>query len=116
MTVTKLKPGRNTSGPPADLAQTEAALWRRLQTEFELTDAAAVVLLGLLCRNLQLSRECRERIEADGKVLQNGREHPLLKIQRDADKAAANALKAMQLDVEALRPGPGRPPGAPGVF
>ena len=115
MTVTRLKPATDPNGPPADLAPTESEIWRRLQAEYDLTDASAIVLLGLLCRNLQLSRECRERIEQDGKVASSGREHSLLKVQRDADKAAANALRSMNLDVEALRPGPGRPPGGRGI-
>lgn len=111
MSVTKLKAKTIPDGPPRDLAATEAALWRRLQTEYELTDGAAIVLLEQLCRNLQLVRECRERIEVDGKVTDTGREHPLLKVMRDADKAAATALRHLNFDLEPLRSGPGRPPG-----
>ena len=109
--VISLKPEPDESGPPADLAEPEAEMWRRLQSEYALEDAGAVVLPGLLCRNLQLARECRERVEQDGKVTPAGREHPLLKVMRDADKAAATALRALNLDLEPLRSGPGRPPG-----
>lgn len=108
--VVPLKPTAEENGPPADLAEPEREIWRRLQSEYALEDAAAIVLLGLLCRNLQLSRECREKIETDGKVV-NGREHALLKVQRDADKQAAAALRHLNLDLEPLRDGPGRPPG-----
>lgn len=109
--VVNLRPGAADDGPPADLGEPEQDMWRRLQAEYALTDAGAIVLLELLCRNLQLSRECRALIERDGKIV-NGREHPLLKVSRDADKQAANALKALNLDLEPLRDGPGRPPGA----
>lgn len=104
-------PGLAANDPPDDLAGTERAIWLRLQVEYGLEDGAAIVLLEQLCRNLQLVRECRERIEADGKVTAAGREHPLLKVMRDADKAAATALRHLNFDLEPLRPGPGRPPG-----
>lgn len=108
--VLPLKPSAaESAGPPADLAEPEREMWRRLQAEYGLEDAGAAVLLGLLCRNLQLSRECRERIEKDGKIV-NGREHALLKVQRDADKQAAAAMRHLNL-LEPLRDGPGRPPG-----
>ena len=93
MTTTSNRSKSN--GPPADLASTERAIWNRLASEYSLDDAGAHVLLGLLCRNLQLSRECRERVERDGKVTAGGREHPLLKVMRDADKAPRRARYAI---------------------
>jgi len=64
-----------------------------------------------LCRNLQLVRECRERVRRDGKV-KGGREHPLLRTAHNAEKLVASALKSLNFDLEPLRPGPGRPPGS----
>ncbi|MDP3715283.1 MAG: hypothetical protein Q8R21_02625 [Burkholderiales bacterium] len=97
--------------PPDYLVDPERSLWIRLQRDYGLTDAPALVLLEQLCRNLSLARECRERVEADGKVTANGREHPLLKVWRDAEKQASSALKSLNFDLEPLRDGPGRPPG-----
>jgi phage terminase small subunit len=37
--------------------------------------------------------------------------HPLLPIERDARAAMMAALKQLNLDLEPLRDGPGRPPG-----
>lgn len=102
---------RDIYAPPAYLPQLEAETWRRLQKEYELTDAPALVLLEQLCRNLQLVRECRETVEHEGKM-PNGKEHPLLKIWRDAEKQTTIALKALNFDVEPLRDRPGRPPGS----
>src|SRR5690606_31385685 len=89
--------------PPAYLVDPERALWTRLQAEYGLRDAPALVLLEMLCRSLTLARECREKVEADGKIAANGREHPLLKVWRDAEKQAAAALKALNFDLEPLR-------------
>ena len=96
---------------PSYLAEPEKATWRRLQSEYALTDGPALVLLEQLCRNLQLARECREQVEKDGKITPQGREHPLLKVWRDAEKQASAALRHLNFDLEPVRDGPGRPPG-----
>lgn len=96
--------------PPAYLGDEEKATWKRLMDEYDLQDAPALVLLEQLCRNLQLVRESREIVEAEGKMV-SGKEHPLIKVWRDAEKQATIALKALHFDVEPLRDKPGRPPG-----
>lgn len=100
-----------TTQPPSYLATTERSIWRRLQSEYDLTDAPALVLVEQLCRSLQLARECREAVTVEGKVTKAGREHPLLKVWRDAEKQASAALRNLNFDLEPLRPKPGRPPG-----
>jgi hypothetical protein len=102
--------GRSRNAPPRDLAAPERATWVQLSSEYELTDGAALVLLEQLCRNLQLSRECRAEIQKDGKLL-DGRPHPLLRIGIAAERAASTALRSLNLDLEPLNAGPGRPPG-----
>jgi hypothetical protein len=109
MTVAELKVRPNPSAPPADLAPKERALWRRLVDEYQLADGPAIVLLEQLCRNLQLARECREIIEVEGKLV-SGKEHPLLRVWRDADKVAHQALRSLNFDLEPLK-AIGRPPG-----
>lgn len=86
--------------PPEYLGGPEKAVWQRLQREYDLVDAPALVLLEQLCRNLKLVRESREIIERDGMLLPNGKEHALLKIWRDAEKQATIALKALNFDLE----------------
>ena len=112
MPVTELKPRITAQAPPADLAEKEAAIWVRLVDEYHLADGPALVLLEQMCRQLQLARECREIVEAEGKVV-DGKEHPLLKIWRDADKIANNALRHLNFDLEPLK-AIGRPPGGRG--
>jgi len=97
--------------PPGYLAKAEKEIWKRLQREYSLRDAPAIVLLEQLCRSLQLARECREAVEKDGKITQAGREHPLLKVWRDAEKQAGAALRHLNFDLEPLKDGPGRPSG-----
>jgi hypothetical protein len=37
--------------------------------------------------------------------------HPLIAVERDARAALHRAMRELNLDLEPLRPGPGRPPG-----
>src|SRR5258708_5968060 len=83
---------------PAYLGQEERTLWSKLQSEFGMDDGPGLILLEQMCRNLQLARECREKVEKDGKI-KKGREHPLLKVWRDAEKQASAALKALNFDL-----------------
>ena len=116
MNLTKLKPVPDSPAipdaprAPDYLGEPERELWTRLQAEYALTDSPALVLLDQLCRNLQLARECRERVERDG-LMSKGKEHALLRTWRDAEKQVGAALKSLNFDLEPLRPGPGRPPG-----
>ena len=112
--VALAKPPNTSPDPPAYLGEPEAELWRRLTAEYMIVDSAGLVLLEQLCRNLQLARECREIVEAEGK-LKGTREHPLLKVWRDSEKQAYSALRGLNFDLEPLRDKPGRPPGGRGI-
>jgi phage terminase small subunit len=58
-------------------------------------------------------RAAQASIEQDGATAPDRfgqvKAHPLLSVERDARAAMLAALKAMNLDVEPLRDGPGRP-------
>jgi hypothetical protein len=58
-------------------------------------------------------------IAAEGMIARGSkrqpRAHPLLGVERDARAAMVAALKALNLDLEPLRDGPGRPPGSRGA-
>jgi len=96
--------------PPADLPAIEAQLWRRIVGDYGIDDPAGLALLEVACRNLQLARECRAAVARDGLQIE-ARAHPLLGPLDQAEKRSLAALKALNLDLEPLRDGPGRPPG-----
>lgn len=56
-----------------------------------------------------------EQIESDGQTVKDrfdqDKPHPLLSVERDARAAMLAALKQLNLDLEPLRDGPGRPGG-----
>lgn len=60
-------------------------------------------------------RECQATIKSDGPMIKDRFEqpkaHPLLPVERDARAQMLAALKAINLDLEPLRDGPGRPSG-----
>lgn len=105
----KLSTASASVAAPADLPEPERELWARLVAVYALADPAALILLDSLVRNKQLARECREAIAVDGKLV-DGRAHPLLKVLESSEKLANAALRALNLDLEPLRPASGRPP------
>jgi phage terminase small subunit len=119
MTIATLptKPAPSWAPPPKDLAAPEALFWTAVIAEFALVDSPALAVLERACRALQLARECREKVEADGLLMESSqgtRAHPLIRVGQDADKAFLAAIKALALDIEPLRDGPGRPPAMGG--
>jgi len=95
--------------PPDDLGEVEKAAWRAIALEFAITDAGGLALLTDYARSLHLARRCAEQIELDGLQPKPGKAHPLLKVMHDARSSARAALKALNLDLEPLRDGVGRP-------
>jgi len=72
-------------------------------------------MLALACAALDRVESIREQIERDGEMIRtkNGmRDHPLLRHEAVARSFVVKTLRALGLDVEPLRPGPGRPPGS----
>jgi hypothetical protein len=60
-------------GPPRPLGQHGMALWRSIQDEYEITDAAGVELLTLACQALDRAESCRKQIDEDGELGQDQR-------------------------------------------
>jgi hypothetical protein len=108
LTMTKAKP--TADRPPKHLAEPEAHVWTRLRAEYGLGDAPALLLLEVLCDALAVVRRARELIDREG-VSVDGKPHVLCKVMNDGQKTVLASLKALQLDMEPLRDGPGRPPG-----
>lgn len=91
------------------------ALWKALQAEYDITDAAGLVLLRTAaeCRDLEVDATAEAR--RDGLVITDKygqkRPHPCLSVARDARAHMLAAMKSLNLDVEPLRDRVGRPGG-----
>lgn len=103
------------SDAPEHLSAEARLWWKRLRAEYALDDEAARLLLQTALEALDRVRQCQRAITKDG-LLSRGskrqpRAHPLLAVERDARGQMLAALKALNLDLEPLRDGPGRPGG-----
>jgi P27 family predicted phage terminase small subunit len=100
---------------PEHLRDAGRILWRQIQEQYLVSDAGGRQLLLTACEAADRASRARALIEEHGELIAaaNGtvRANPACAIERDAWAAQRHALRALNLDVEALRDAPGRPPG-----
>jgi P27 family predicted phage terminase small subunit len=103
------------STPPKHLSTEAKRWWKKLTAEYTLDDSAGLLLLTTGMEAFDRMRQAQQVIAADGPsvVDRYGRTkaHPLIAVERDARAALHRAMRELNLDLEPLRPGPGRPPG-----
>lgn len=108
-----VKPNRTGNHPPRRLGDHGQALWDRVTGEYAIEDAAGKELLTLACQALDRAENLREQIDRDGEVFttRNGymKEHAALRGELASRAFVAKMLLRLGLDVEPMRPGPGRP-------
>lgn len=99
---------------PKDLSTAARGWWKRLHSEFDLSDEAAKFLLESALRAFDRMNEAAALIEKHGVCItdryQQLKPNPAVNVERDARAAMLMAFKQLNLDV--IPPGkPGRPPG-----
>lgn len=108
---TSLPPGMN---PPPTLSATAQSWWRRLRLEYQIDDSAGLLLLGAAMEALDRTNDSEARVRRDGAFVKDRfgqlRPHPGIAVARDARGQLLASLKALNVDLEPLRDGPGRPP------
>ncbi len=101
--------------PPKHLSREAKAWWRKLNEDYALNDQAARLLLQTSLEAFDRMRQAQKILEAEGPTFLDRfdqlKAHPLCTIERDSRAAMMAALKALNLDLEPLNDGPGRPPG-----
>jgi P27 family predicted phage terminase small subunit len=109
-----VKPARTGNNPPRSLGNHGQALWNRVTNEYAVEDAAGRELLTLACQALDRAESLRQTIDNDGELLHTRtghvKEHPALRHELASRAFVAKMLLRLGLDVEPMRPGPGRPP------
>ena len=100
---------------PAHLSDEARRWWRELQKEYAIGDAAGLLLLQTACEAHDRMKMAQAAIAREGQTVMDrfdqAKPHPLLTVERDARAAMLAALKQLNLDLEPLRDGPGRPGG-----
>jgi Phage terminase, small subunit len=106
--------GTAADAPPRTLGHHGMSLWNRITTEYEITDAGGRELLALACEQLDRAEALKAQIDAEGEIIQtrNGpKDHPALRHELQSRAFVAKTLLRLGLNVEPLRPVPGRPAG-----
>lgn len=90
-------------------------IFRALASEYQIEDVAGLRILRVAVEAFDRAQKARQVIDRDGLVVHDKygqpKPHPLLVAERDSRAAFLAGLKALNLTVEPLRDGPGRPPG-----
>jgi hypothetical protein len=87
----------------------------RIRMDYDITDAPGELVLSVLHQALTRALAARAVLDRDGPTTRDARNrprpHPAASVERDMLRLALSALRALNLDIEPPRPGPGRPPG-----
>jgi phage terminase small subunit len=102
-------------GCPGHLSAEAKLIWKELTSEYAVEDAGGLAILKTGLEAYDRATGARLAIDKEGLTIPDRfgalKPHPLLACERDARAQWLAALKAMNLDIEPLRDGPGRPPG-----
>jgi hypothetical protein len=101
--------------PPKGLKKAGRTQWNAIQTEYGINDPGGLAHLVTVCRSEDDIQRMRDAVARDGDTITDrfGQklEHPLLAAIRGLEGVKRQALKSLNLDIEPLRDGPGRPGG-----
>jgi phage terminase small subunit len=101
--------------PPDHLKPDGAELWASIQKEYAVCDGAGLALLTAAAEALDRMRAAQAAIATHGEMVldryQQLKTNPACVLERDSRVGFLAALRQLNLDIEPLRDGPGRPPG-----
>lgn len=104
-----------TAKAPSHLSKAAQGIFKGLVTEYGISDVAGLRILQAACESWDRAAAARREIDRAGMVVldknNQAKSHPLLTVERDNRAAFLQALKSLNLDLEPLHSGPGRPPG-----
>ena len=100
---------------PKTLSAEAAGWWLKLTEEYLIEDEAGRLLLLVTLESFDRMRQAQKALAKDGLVLKDRfgqiKPHPLNTVERDSRAQMLAGLRALNLDIEPSRDGPGRPPG-----
>jgi hypothetical protein len=98
--------------PPRPLLPDGRALWDAVMKEYAIRDAGGLELLCEAAQALDRAQELAGAIAADGAIIygkSGPRAHPGVKDELACRAFVVRTLERLGLNIEALKPGPGRP-------
>jgi hypothetical protein len=107
-----VSPGTTGASPPRNLGQHGRALWDDVQRTYGITDVGGREILAQICGAVDTIESLAGAIERDGHVVyakSGPRPHPAIKDQTALRALVCRGLERLGLNVEAIKPGPGRP-------
>jgi len=88
---------------PGHLSAEAKRLWRDVQKDFAVSDAAGLQLLMRMCEALDGLRACQTAIREEGMTTKGSRSqirpHPLLRVEAEYNRAFLAAARALNLDL-----------------
>jgi len=100
---------------PKHLSAEAKQIWKEILKEYDIQDSAGLRILRVSLESFDRAQAAREEIDRDGMTTLDKfnqlKPHPLLPIERDSRAAFLAGLRALNLDLEPLRDGRGRPGG-----
>jgi hypothetical protein len=107
-----VSPDTTGTSPPRNLGQHGRKLWDEIQAAYGIADRGGIELLAQACGALDVIESLGEAIARDGPVVYGRagpKAHPAVKDQIAARAFVVRTLERLGLNVEAVKPGPGRP-------
>jgi P27 family predicted phage terminase small subunit len=106
---------KNSDYKPPKRLSSEAQDWfRKITNDFDLDDAGLLILESAL-ECLDTIREAQEQVKRDGITIKDRfgqiKQHPATIVEANAKAGMLRAFKALNLELEPLNNGAGRPPG-----
>jgi phage terminase small subunit len=101
--------------PPKHLSPESKLLWKALQMEYSLDDAAGMAILQAALESLDIQQLALKSIKEKGILVTdkdgNQRKNPALQTEKESKALFYQGIKALNLDLEPLQTTIGRPPG-----
>jgi len=97
------------------LSKNARKLKKKIKTEYSICDSGGLAILDAGLQAFDRAAAAKIRIDVEGMTIVDRfgalKPHPLLATERDARAQWLQAIKQLNLDIEPLNQGPGRPPG-----
>jgi hypothetical protein len=112
--LTLVEPGAIGLQPSRPLGEHGRALWAKVSSEYDVSDAAGTEMLTQACQACDRAEAVAACVEADGEMVrtpQGIKVHPAIREELSARGFVVRTLQKLGLNFEPVRAGPGRPPG-----
>jgi hypothetical protein len=112
--LTLVEPDATGLQPSRPLGEHGRALWAKVTSEYDVSDAAGTEMLTQACQACDRAEALAACVEADGEMVrtpQGIKAHPAIREEMSCSGFVVRTLQKLGLNFEPVRAGPGRPPG-----